>query len=164
MASAAVDERIESYRRISIYGTKSRLYVVGHDEQLGICRILKFRRQDGPRLDVVEDPLVYSPQQCTLVLRRVHEQSGGLQLISKGHGIIGCFRFTDSYYLLVVARREFVGHICGAQLGLQEHESLRCTQAHPGCDSFSISSSSSFDLAAFNLTCEGARAHAAKPA
>ncbi|WIA12381.1 hypothetical protein OEZ85_012427 [Tetradesmus obliquus] len=113
MASAAVDKRIESYRRISIYGTKSRLYVVGHDEQLGICRILKFRRHDGPRLDVVEDPLVYTPEQCTLVLRRVHEQSGGLQLISKGHGIIGCFRFTDSYYLLVVARREYVGHICG---------------------------------------------------
>ncbi|KAF6261285.1 hypothetical protein COO60DRAFT_792171 [Scenedesmus sp. NREL 46B-D3] len=89
MASAAVDKRIESYRRISIYGTKSRLYVVGHDEQLGICRILKFRRQDGPRLDVVEDPLVYSPEQCTLVLRRVHEQSGGLQLISKVQDELG---------------------------------------------------------------------------
>lgn len=83
MASAAVDKRIESYRRLHIYGTKSRLYVVGHDEQLGICRILKFRRQDGPRLDVVEDPLVYSPEQCNLVLRKVHEQSGGLQLVCK---------------------------------------------------------------------------------
>lgn len=83
MASAAVDKRIESYRRLHIYGTKSRLYVVGHDEQLGTCRILKFRRQDGSRLDVVEDPLVYTPDQCNLVLRKVHEQSGGLQLICK---------------------------------------------------------------------------------
>lgn len=83
MASAAVDKRIESYRRLHIYGTKSRLYVVGHDEQFGTCRILKFRRQDGPRLDVVEDPLVYTPDQCALVLRKVHEQSGGLQLICK---------------------------------------------------------------------------------
>lgn len=37
-----------------------------------------------------------------------------LHFPSQGHGIIGCFRFTDSYYLLVVARREYVGHICGA--------------------------------------------------
>jgi hypothetical protein len=35
--------------------------------------------------------------------------------LTQGHGIIGCFRFTDSYYLLVVARREYVGHICGAR-------------------------------------------------
>jgi len=83
MASAAVDKRIESYRRLHIYSTKSRLYVVGHDEQLGICRILKFRRQDGPRLDVVEDPISYTTEQCNLVLRKVHEQSGGLQLICK---------------------------------------------------------------------------------
>eukprot|EP00775_Hariotina_reticulata_P000735 gene735-1037_t len=100
MSSAAVDKRIESYRRCTIYSTKSRLYVVGHDEQFGICRVLKFRRQDGPRLDVVEDPISYTPEQCNLVLR-------------KGHGIIGCFKFTDSYYLLVVARRDYVGHICG---------------------------------------------------
>jgi hypothetical protein len=38
-------------------------------------------------------------------------------LLSQGHGIIGCFHFTDSYYLLVVARREYVGHICGEQQG-----------------------------------------------
>lgn len=31
----------------------------------------------------------------------------------QGHGIIGCFRFTESYYLLVVTRREYVGHIVG---------------------------------------------------
>jgi hypothetical protein len=44
-----------------------------------------------------------------------------LLLALQGHGIIGCFRFTDSYYLLVVARREYVGHICGEQ---QRHEHM----------------------------------------
>jgi len=82
MSAAAVpDTRIDSYRRIQIYGTKSRLYVVGHDS--GVCRILKFRRQDGPRLDAVVDPICYTPSQLSLVLRKVHEQSGGLQLICK---------------------------------------------------------------------------------
>lgn len=83
MSAAAVpDTRIDSYRCIHIYGTKSRLYVVGHDS--GVCRILKFRRQDGPRLDAVVDPICYTPSQLSLVLRKVHEQSGGqLQLICK---------------------------------------------------------------------------------
>lgn len=82
MSAAAVpDTRIDSYRCIHIYGTKSRLYVVGHDS--GVCRILKFRRQDGSRLDAVVDPICYTPSQLSLVLRRVHEQSGGLQLICK---------------------------------------------------------------------------------
>lgn len=88
MSAAAVpDTRIDSYRRIQIYGTKSRLYVVGHDS--GVCRILKFRRQDGPRLDAVVDPICYTPSQLSLVLRKVHEQSGGLQLICKvGLGVL----------------------------------------------------------------------------
>jgi hypothetical protein len=82
MSAAAVpDTRIDSYRCIQIYGTKSRLYVVGHDN--GVCRILKFRRQDGPRLDAVVDPICYTPSQLSLVLRKVHEQSGGLQLVCK---------------------------------------------------------------------------------
>lgn len=82
MSAAAVpDTRIDSYRAIHIYGTKSRVYVVGHDS--GQCRVLKFRRQDGPRLDAVVDPICYTTSQLSLVLRKVHEQSGGLQLICK---------------------------------------------------------------------------------
>jgi hypothetical protein len=46
--------------------------------------------------------------------------AGGL--FAQGHGIIGCFRFTDSYYLLVVARREYVGHICGKCSLMQKHD------------------------------------------
>lgn len=31
----------------------------------------------------------------------------------QAYGIIGCFRFTESYYLLVITKREYVGSICG---------------------------------------------------
>jgi hypothetical protein len=83
MSAAAVpDTRIDSYKRIHIYGTKSRLYIVGHEES-GVCRILKFRRQEGPRLDVVVDPIAYTPSQLAYVLRKLHETKGGLHLISK---------------------------------------------------------------------------------
>lgn len=70
------------FRHIHVYGTKSRLYVLGQQPG-GSTRVLKFRRQSGPRLDVVQDPLHYSAEQANAVLRRLHEQAGGLQLIAK---------------------------------------------------------------------------------
>jgi hypothetical protein len=83
MSAAAVpDSRISSYRRIHIYGSKARLFVVAACES-GVCRILKLRRQEGPRLDVAVDPISYTPAQLRLVLKKLHETRGGLQLICK---------------------------------------------------------------------------------
>lgn len=35
---------------------------------------------------------------------------------SQAYGILGCFRFLEGYYLLLLTEREYIGSICGTQL------------------------------------------------
>jgi hypothetical protein len=72
-----------SYRRLHIYSTKARIYIVGHDESKNGYRFLKLRRQDGPLLETYEDPATYSPEESNKILAKIHELSGGLQLVCK---------------------------------------------------------------------------------
>lgn len=69
--------------------------------------------------------------------------------VPQGHGIIGCFRFTESYYLLVVARREYVGHICGA-----------CRPCAVGCGCALLQPAADGGV---GLLCMGSRAHTGQP-
>lgn len=82
-AAAAVDQTASSYRRLHIYTTKARLYVVGCDEASARYRILKLRRQDGSLLDAVESSQDYDAEEANSILAAIHENSGGLQLVCK---------------------------------------------------------------------------------
>jgi hypothetical protein len=85
-AAAAVDQTASSYRRLHIYTTKARLYVVGCDEASARYRILKLRRQDGSQLDAVESSQDYDAEEANSILAAIHENSGGLQLVCKVSG------------------------------------------------------------------------------
>lgn len=107
------------YSQIHVYQTRSRLYVVGLCKQSRTFSILKVNRQDGAILDAVEDPIKYTAQECNSLLKRIHEGNahhGGLQLVCRAYGVLGCFRFTQGFYLLFVTKREYVGSICGQKV------------------------------------------------
>ena len=43
-----------------------------------------------------------------------NQQHGGLQLVCEAQAIIGCVRFLEGWYLLLVTKRRYLGTICGA--------------------------------------------------
>jgi hypothetical protein len=42
-----------------------------------------------------------------------NQQHGGLQLVCEAQAIIGCVRFLEGWYLLLVTKRRYLGTICG---------------------------------------------------
>jgi hypothetical protein len=79
-------------------------------ENLGLASAAAAPPSSAP--DIIRRP----PQLDTLRLARTTSPRGRRPpppLPSQSHGVVGCFRFTESYYLLVITRREYVGHVCG---------------------------------------------------
>eukprot|EP00201_Polytomella_parva_P009579 CAMPEP_0175056154 /NCGR_PEP_ID=MMETSP0052_2-20121109/10505_1 /TAXON_ID=51329 ORGANISM="Polytomella parva, Strain SAG 63-3" /NCGR_SAMPLE_ID=MMETSP0052_2 /ASSEMBLY_ACC=CAM_ASM_000194 /LENGTH=328 /DNA_ID=CAMNT_0016321133 /DNA_START=101 /DNA_END=1087 /DNA_ORIENTATION=- len=135
---------IVSYHKLSVYQTKARLYIIGYNKQAKSFSLLKFSKQEPKVLDVVEDPGSYTLKEINNLLRQIHEanaQLGGLQLVTQAYGILGCFHFTETYYLLLLTKRTCVGVICGHKVYTVSGVTL--IPLHP-----SSSSSSPFSFAA----------------
>lgn len=65
---------------------------------------------------VLQDPTEYTPEECNEILRVIHDNNswqGGLQFVCQACGVVGCFRLTECYYLLLITKRECMGMICG---------------------------------------------------
>ncbi|KAL0437925.1 UNVERIFIED_CONTAM: Phosphoinositide phosphatase SAC1 [Sesamum latifolium] len=95
---------------------KKRFYLIGSDRNKKFFRVLKIDRMEPSDLNISEDPVVYPPQEVKSLLQRIAEgnrATGGLNFVAKVYGIVGCIRFLESYYLILVTKRRQIGCICG---------------------------------------------------
>ncbi|CAI5957071.1 unnamed protein product [Closterium sp. NIES-64] len=109
-----------------------RFYIVGRGKNKDQKRILKIDRSEPSELVLVEDPTVYTARQCSALLQQLAEgnrSSGGLRLVTKAYGIVGCVRFLEPWYLILVRRRRQVGCMRGHAV-FRIEESLVLTVPH----------------------------------
>ncbi|DBB09417.1 hypothetical protein WJX82_010315 [Trebouxia sp. C0006] len=104
--------------KFELYSTKAHYYLVGHDKAATAFRLLKLSRLEA-ELEASEDPCTYTKAECTALLRRIRDGNtriGGLQSVCKAAGLIGCFRFLEGFYLLLVTQRRYHGTVCGQKV------------------------------------------------
>ena len=71
-------------RKFFLYQTRTRYYLVGRSKNRQHWRVLKLSRLEAAQLDAVEDPAVYSEQECKRLLAELHDgnlKHGGTSLI-----------------------------------------------------------------------------------
>eukprot|EP00798_Chlamydomonas_sp_ICE-L_P020412 gene20412-27194_t len=110
------------FQRQWIYHTQKSMYIVGFDGETQRFAILRINRQeasnrrDPVQLEASEYPARYDVNEMNALLRQIHvgnQAHGGLSFVAEAFGIIGCIRFTSSFYLLAITAKSFVGSICG---------------------------------------------------
>ncbi|KAL6525246.1 Phosphoinositide phosphatase sac1 [Orobanche minor] len=110
------DPNLHSLEKFRLYETRARFYLIGSDKNKKFCRVLKIDRMEPSDLNISEDPVVYPPQEIKSLLQRIAEgnrATGGLTFVAKVYGIVGCIKFSESYYLILVTKRRQIGSICG---------------------------------------------------
>eukprot|EP00884_Botryococcus_braunii_P005975 jgi/Botrbrau1/15379/Bobra.43_2s0010.1 len=107
-------------RKISVYRTATRVYLFARTKDRDAWRVLKFSRDsEATELDVVADKTVYSEKECRALLKQINDgnlQHGGLKFVCVADAIIGCFRFLEGYFLLLVTKKRFQGTVCGSKI------------------------------------------------
>ncbi|XP_022773535.1 phosphoinositide phosphatase SAC1 isoform X3 [Durio zibethinus] len=135
------DPNSYSLEKFRLYETRARFYLIGSDRNKKFFRVLKIDRSEPSDLNISEDPVVYSPQEIKNLLQRIAEgnrATGGLNFVAKVFGIVGCIKFLESYYLILVTKRRQIGFICGhaiyrideSQLITIPHVSVQSDVAH----------------------------------
>ncbi|OMO94680.1 hypothetical protein CCACVL1_05882 [Corchorus capsularis] len=138
---AEVDQNSYSLEKFRLYETRARFYLIGSDRNKRFFRVLKIDRSEPSDLNISEDPVVYSPPEMKNLLQRIAEgnrATGGLNFVAKVFGIVGCIKFLESYYLILVTKRRQIGCICGhaiysideSQLITIPHVSIQSDVAH----------------------------------
>ncbi|KAH6765123.1 Phosphoinositide phosphatase family protein [Perilla frutescens var. frutescens] len=110
------DPNSYSLEKFRLYETRARFYLIGSDRYEKFFRVLKIDRMEPSDLNISEDPVVYPPQEVKSLLQRIAEgnrATGGLTFVAKVYGIVGCIKFLESYYLILVTKRRQIGCICG---------------------------------------------------
>lgn len=105
-----------SLEKFRLYETRARFYLIGSDRNKRLFRVLKIDRMEPSDLNISEDPVVYPPQEVKSLLQRIAEgnrATGGLNFVAKVYGIVGCIKFLESYYLILVTKRRQIGCLCG---------------------------------------------------
>ncbi|KAB1204733.1 Phosphoinositide phosphatase SAC1 [Morella rubra] len=136
-----VDPNSYSLEKFRLYETRQRFYLIGSDRNKKFFRVLKIDRSEPSDLNISEDPVVYSPKEIKNLLQRIDEgnrATGGLTPVAKVFGIVGCIKFLESYYLILVTKRRQIGCICGhaiysideSQLITIPHVSVQTDVAH----------------------------------
>ncbi|KAJ9167190.1 hypothetical protein P3X46_021858 [Hevea brasiliensis] len=111
-----IDPNSYSLEKFRLYETRQRFYLIGSDRNKRFFRVLKIDRSEPSDLNISEDPVVYSLQEIKCLLYRIAEgnrATGGLNFVAKVYGIAGCIKFMESYYLILVTKRQQIGCICG---------------------------------------------------
>ncbi|KAL1533835.1 Phosphoinositide phosphatase sac1, variant 2 [Salvia divinorum] len=135
------DPNSYSLEKFRLYETRARFYLIGSDRNERFFRVLKIDRMEPSDLNISEDPVVYPPQEVKSLLQRIGEgnrATGGLTLVAKVYGIVGCIKFLESYYLILVTKRRQIGSICGhaiysideSQIITVPHVSVQTDVAH----------------------------------
>ncbi|KAL3845647.1 hypothetical protein ACJIZ3_003050 [Penstemon smallii] len=110
------DPNSYSLEKFRLYETRARFYLIGSDRNKKYFRVLKIDRMEPSDLNISEDPVVYPPQEVKSLLQRIAEgnrATGGLNFVAKVYGIVGCIKFLESYYLILVTKRRQIGCLCG---------------------------------------------------
>ncbi|KAF2297363.1 hypothetical protein GH714_021926 [Hevea brasiliensis] len=111
-----IDPNSYSLEKFRLHETRQRFYLIGSDRNKRFFRVLKIDRSEPSDLNISEDPVVYSLQEIKCLLHRIAEgnrATGGLNFVAKVYGIAGCIKFMESYYLILVTKRQQIGCICG---------------------------------------------------
>ncbi|XP_054805022.1 phosphoinositide phosphatase SAC3-like isoform X2 [Prosopis cineraria] len=103
-------------QKFRLYETRSNFYMIGRDKSRTYWRVLKIDRLEPSELNLCEDSTTYTEEQCSDLLRRVHEgnkATGGLKFVTTCYGIVGFIKFLGPYYMLLITKRRQIGAICG---------------------------------------------------
>eukprot|EP00249_Psilotum_nudum_P020990 c27924_g1_i1 orf=1-615(-) len=121
-----VDQNGYSLQKFRLYETRQRFYLIGSDRSRRYWRVLKIDRSEPSELNISEDPVAFTQQQCKDLLQRISDgnrATGGLNFVTKAFGIAGCIKFLESFYLILVTKRRQIGFICGhAIYGIEESQ------------------------------------------
>jgi hypothetical protein len=94
-------------------------YLVGGNKARTQYRILQIERTKQDELPVVEDPVVYSYDECMTRVRQLellHQHEGGVQRRQRYRALLGFVRFFSTFYLVLVPEAAAVGVIAGHQI------------------------------------------------
>lgn len=119
-SSVLSDQQKPSFHRMhrfTLYETNARYWITGSDITDKFYKVLKIDRTAPPgQLSIFEDDIVYSKKEVTQLLTTIddgNKATGGLRLKCSFWGILGFIRFTDSYYVLLITKRQQVAMIGG---------------------------------------------------
>jgi phosphatidylinositol 3,5-bisphosphate 5-phosphatase len=104
----------------TIYATEQKLYVVAAANKPGDPNVnwhlLKFERSFDELL-VTEDAACYSRAEIDDILSTLRHGNPGFRVVAEHcPALIGCFKLSGSFYLLLVTRSRSVGTLCGAEV------------------------------------------------
>lgn len=109
--------RVHRLHRFALYETNARYFITGADVSDKHFKILKIDRTAAPgHLSVFEDDIVYTKHQVNQLLTAIDEgnkATGGLRHKFNFWGLLGFIRFTESYYMLVITKRQQVAMLGG---------------------------------------------------
>uniref|UniRef100_A0A5B6ZY46 Putative phosphoinositide phosphatase SAC3 n=1 Tax=Davidia involucrata TaxID=16924 RepID=A0A5B6ZY46_DAVIN len=103
-------------QKFRLYETQSKFYMIGRDKSRTYWRVLKIDRSEPSELNIREDSTTYTENECSDLLRRIHEgnrSTGGLNFVTTCYGIVGFIKFLGPYYMLLITKRRQIGAICG---------------------------------------------------
>ncbi|KAA8534733.1 hypothetical protein F0562_029825 [Nyssa sinensis] len=103
-------------QKFRLYETRSNFYMIGRDKSRTYWRVLKIDRLEPSELNILEDSTTYTENECSDLLRRIHEgnrSTGGLKFVTTCYGIVGFIKFLGPYYMLLITKRRQIGAICG---------------------------------------------------
>ena len=116
---SSIDPSVVFHRlhRFSLYETNARYYITGADITDRHYKVLKIDRTAAPgNLNIFEDNIVYTKQELTHLLTAIddgNKATGGLRIKFSFWGLVGFIRFTESYYMLLITKRQQVAMIGG---------------------------------------------------
>lgn len=132
-SNAELESGYYSLQKFTLYETQSRYYLVGRDKSRAVWRVLKIDRLESAELNIYEDPVIYSRQDCNEFLSRLaagNSKCGGLTYVTKAYGIVGFIKFLEPYYMILITKRKLLGNICGHLIyGISESQLV--TIPHP---------------------------------
>lgn len=103
--------------KYTLYETSARYWIAGADITDSSFKLLRVDRTSGPgQISIFEDETIYERKQLNEVLTSIdvgNKATGGLKLKCVFWGLLGFIRFTESYYMLIITKRQQVAMIGG---------------------------------------------------
>lgn len=119
-ADGREDEKIlhpHRMHKFTLYETSARYWIAGSDITETSFKLLRVDRTSPPGLvSIFEDDTVYEEKQLNEVLTSIdvgNKATGGLRLKCVFWGLLGFIRFTESYYMLIITKRQQVAMVGG---------------------------------------------------
>lgn len=111
------EPRPHRMHRFTLYETNARYWIAGSDITDTFFKLLRIDRTSPPgQINLFEDETIYDKKQLQEVLTSIDEgnkATGGLRVKYVFWGLLGFIRFTESYYMLIITKRQQVAMIGG---------------------------------------------------